>query len=92
MGGLALTALLALPILTACAAGCSTSNNRVPSQAEVKKADQKRQAYVDSLKLPDNVKAAMKSHMGGPPVQGQSHPAAPGNSSAQAGAPQNGRK
>lgn len=66
--------VLCLTMLTL--AGCPASNNRVPTQAAVKQADQKRQSYVDSLKLPDSVKAQMKSHMGGPPVPNQAQNAA----------------
>ena len=54
-------------ILTVFVAGCD-ENNRQPTTAEIKAADQKRQSYVDSMNLPPQVKAQMKAHMGGPPV------------------------
>lgn len=47
--------------------GCD-DNNRVPTPAEVKAADVKRQSYVDSLNLPPDVKARMKAQVGGPPA------------------------
>lgn len=49
---------------------CTGENNRTPTAAEGKSADVKRQQYVDSLKLPDNVKNQMKSHLGGAPANG----------------------
>lgn len=48
--------------------GCGDDNNRIPTKEEVKKADVSRQSYIDSLNIPESQKAAMKSHMGGPPV------------------------
>jgi len=58
-----------LPLLLICAAGCTDDNNRVPTKAEMDQANVKRQSYIDSLSsLPPEAKAAMKSHMGGPPV------------------------
>lgn len=62
--------VIALCIITYSAIGCSGENNRTPTAAEGKAADVKRQQYVDSLKLPDNVKAQMKSHLGGAPASG----------------------
>lgn len=49
------------------ATGCD-DNNRVPTKAEGQAADAKRQAYVDSMNLPPEVKAKMKAQMGGPAV------------------------
>jgi len=48
--------------------GCSEENNRQPTAAEGKAADDKRQAYIDTLNLPADQKARMKAQMGGPAV------------------------
>jgi outer membrane biogenesis lipoprotein LolB len=47
--------------------GCTDYNNRPPaSAAETKAADDKRQAYVDTIpNLTPEQKANMKAHMGG---------------------------
>ena len=48
--------------------GCGDDNNRVPTQTEVKAADTNRQSYIDKLNIPEDQKAQMKAHMGGPPA------------------------
>jgi len=62
-------------------AGCADYNNRPPaSAAEVKAADDKRQAYVDTLtNLTPEQKAQMKAHMGGPPAPSPGGPPAAGS-------------
>jgi len=61
-------AIFAIAFLLIVASGCSDEDNRVPTKPEVKAADVKRQAYIDSLPIPPEQKAIMKSHMGGPAV------------------------
>ena len=64
--GICLTVGFALlaPVL----AGCGEKDTPIPTQSEVKAADVNRQAYIDKLNIPEDQKAIMKSHMGGPPV------------------------
>ena len=58
--------MLAAPI--AVVAGCSSDDNRTVTKEEAAAADVKRQSFIDGLKIPESQKAAMKAHMGGPPV------------------------
>ncbi|CAN5568001.1 hypothetical protein BH11ARM2_BH11ARM2_13910 [soil metagenome] len=49
--------------------GCSGGdNNRTVTKEEISNADANRQDYIDKLNIPESQKAAMKAHMGGPPV------------------------
>jgi hypothetical protein len=56
--------------LLACvgAVGCG-DDNRVPTQAEIKVAQDKRLKYIDTLSMPEAAKKELESHMGGPPYQ-----------------------
>lgn len=73
--------LVSLTVLIGCSVtGCVDYNNRPPASAEeVKKADQNRQAYVDTIpNLTPEQRAQMKSHMGGPSAPPMGGPPAAG--------------
>ena len=67
-------------------AGCQESDSHVATTPEIKAADSKRQAYIDTLNVPDAQKAIMKSHMGGPPA------ASPMDAARAGAAPPTGRR
>lgn len=58
--------LLGLTVLGGCLVGCGSDDNRTPSQEEIKKADTNRQEFINNLNIPEDQKAQMRAHMGGP--------------------------
>ena len=69
---------LALALMAGCGSG--GSDDRQPSADEIKAADANRQKVIDNLNVPEDQKAQMRAHMGGP---GATNPA----DAAKAGAP-----
>ena len=61
-----LGAALGCILLATTMIGCGESDNRQPSDAEVKAADANRQKLIDNLNVPDSQKEQMRAHMGGP--------------------------
>jgi hypothetical protein len=61
-------ALTALSIIGIGLVGCGSDDNRTPTQAEVKAADVNRQKFIENLNVPEDQKAQMRAHMGGPPA------------------------
>lgn len=57
-----------LSILAPALAGCGNGDPPPATKAGIQAADAKRQAYIDTLNIPESQKAIMKSHLGGPAV------------------------
>ncbi len=77
----------AIVMAAAFVTGCG-SDNPAPDPVGAKKADETRQAYIDSLNIPADQKAQMKSHFGGAAVP---DPAAAARAQAAQGNQQNRR-
>ena len=57
--------------IAACLAGCGDGDDRKPTKADNAAADQKRQAFIDNLNVPESQKAQMRARMGGPAAPDQ---------------------
>ena len=66
-------------VLATAMVGCgSGDDNRQPTPAEVKAADTKRQDFINTLNVPEDQKAQMRAHMGGPAANNAAADAASG--------------
>ncbi|MBI1331431.1 MAG: hypothetical protein JST12_11515 [Armatimonadetes bacterium] len=77
--------LIALSLLALTMAGCSGGDNRQPTQDEIKQADTNRQKVIDNLNIPEEQKAQMRAHMGGPSAPNPADAAKGGGGTDQAG-------
>ena len=78
-------ALICIVIGAGAILGCSSDDNRQPTEAEVKAADVNRQKVIDNLNVPEEQKAQMRAHMGGPAATNPAD-AARANAASAAGA------